>query len=142
MGTRARGILAVALAIVTLLVSVAHGRTWYVERDGSGDFTVIQEAVDAADDGDVIAIGPGRYTEYTEFWWGNVYVNLDGSKSLTFVGSGNEVTIIGPDVYASGYTDYGFGSDHGEATYRIENLRIENQNYRGLAMLNSVVELV
>jgi hypothetical protein len=58
------------------------------------------------------------------------------------VGSGVEETIVGPAVYASGFTDYGFGSDYGAAACRIENLRIENQNYRGLGMLNASVELI
>ena len=45
----------VAIGLLVLAVaSSAHGRTWHVEKDGSGDFTVIQDAVDAAADGDVI----------------------------------------------------------------------------------------
>ncbi len=135
----------VLVAIGLLAVGVvdsAHGRTWQVAQDGSGDFTVIQEAVNAASSGDVIHIGPGRYIDYTIFDWGNVYVWLDGTKSLTFVGAGAEATIIGPDVYASGWTDYGVACDNGDVTIRIENLRIENQNYIGLSMFNSVLELI
>jgi hypothetical protein len=134
----------IVFLVIGLLVAAtsATARTWRVERDGSGDYGVIQDAVYAASSGDTIRIGPGRYAEYTVFSWGKVYVELDGTKSLTFIGSGAEETIIGPDVYASGYTDYGFSCDNGNVTIRLENLRIENQNYRGVATLNSVVELV
>nr|MEE4268144.1 hypothetical protein [Candidatus Krumholzibacteria bacterium] len=142
MGNRIRSFPWTVLVLATVFAGVAHARTWNVEKDGSGDFTVIQDAVDVAEDGDIIMIGPGRYTEYTEYSWGNVYVYLSGDRSLTFVGAGVEQTIIGPDVYPSGYRDYGVRSDNGLGVYRFENLRIENQNFRGLAMLNYAVELV
>ena len=62
-----------------LAVGQVCARTWYVEQDGSGDFTVIQDAVDAAGDGDTVAIGPGRYEEYQTIYvqgypYGDVYV--------------------------------------------------------------------
>jgi len=79
----------------------AAATTWYVELDGSGDFTVIQDAVDAASDGDVIEIGPGRFDDYEIVWDGNwpiydVYVDLQG-KALSLHGAGAGITIIGPD---------------------------------------------
>jgi hypothetical protein len=80
----------------------AHGRTWTVEQDFSGDFWNIQNAVDAASDGDVIEIGPGRYQEYSTVYnssgWPilHVYANI-GEKSLTLIGSGTGVTIVGPE---------------------------------------------
>ncbi|MDY6864735.1 MAG: hypothetical protein SVY15_02005 [Halobacteriota archaeon] len=52
------------VAIVTLLVfsaiaPVAAGTTWYVDDDGGSDFTTIQDAVDAASDGDTIIVRDG-----------------------------------------------------------------------------------
>ena len=47
------------------------------------DFETIQEAIDAADEGDVIKVLPGTYTE-----------QLNITKSLTIVGSGAKSTII------------------------------------------------
>jgi len=52
----------IAIRIV-LGAEATHGRTWYVERDGSGDFWNIQNAVDIAEDGDVIEIGPGLFRQ-------------------------------------------------------------------------------
>jgi len=75
-------------------------RTWHVEKDGSGDFTVIQAAVDAAAPGDTISIGPGRYTEkapLTALGW-TEYVNVAvRTDSLTLIGAGRDLTIIGPE---------------------------------------------
>lgn len=142
MGKRPVALCFAVLISVILIANTGLGRTWHVEKDGSGDFTVIQDAVDAALDGDTISIGPGRYTEYTEYWWGNVYVDLDGTRSLTLIGSGEDETIIGPDVYESFFNNFGIRSDNGSAVYRIENLRLENQNKCGLAMYNAEVDLI
>ena len=62
---------------------------------------MIQEAVDAASDGDLIDIGPGRFDDYQTIWYQGVpgwdsYVNIDG-KSLTLQGAGTDQTIIGPE---------------------------------------------
>jgi len=51
------------LFILLSLGSVAHASAWRVELDGSGHFTSIQEAVDAAAIGDTVQIGPGRFYE-------------------------------------------------------------------------------
>ena len=85
-----------AVILVGLFFSPVAAKTWHVEADGTGDFSVIQDAVDAATDGDIIAIGPGRFDQYsTDQTWGHFYVIIEG-KDLTFVGSGPDVTFIGP----------------------------------------------
>jgi len=93
-----RLLLATAIMALALPASAA---TWHVEQDGSGDFTTIQAAVDAAADGDEIAIGPGHYSDSmthhgTHGDW-EVCVLLDGSKSLSFVGAGSGLTTVGPE---------------------------------------------
>jgi hypothetical protein len=105
---------AVKTALIALLISIAatsaaHARTWRVEKDGSGDYTVIQDAVDAAAPGDTIAIGAGRFTEYAlysinGYYDANVYVFVT-VEDLTLIGEGTESTIIGP------------GSPHSEPPY-------------------------
>ncbi len=47
---------------LTVVSTPAAARTWLVRLDGSGDFTRIQEAVDAAEYGDTVRVGPGEYT--------------------------------------------------------------------------------
>ena len=88
--------------IVWLLIAAAalpaavSARTWFVEKDGSGDYTVIQEAVNAAADGDTIRIGPGRFNEMTNLgsvWeYSECVVNLIG-RELTLIGSGEETIV-------------------------------------------------
>jgi len=72
-----------------MMAGSAQGRTWYVEKDGSGDFIEIQFAVWAADDGDTIVIGPGRFDFYQIIWMGDdpvwdVYVYIV-DKGLTLI---------------------------------------------------------
>lgn len=123
------------------VVSPTFARTWYVEKDGSGDFTVIQDAADAADDGDVIQIGPGLFDDYTTHSFGTANIILDGQKSLTFIGSGSGVTLIGPEQYAGEPNSFGFGCLSGPATVRIENLMVANYNARGIDMYNANFEM-
>lgn len=88
------------LLVVCLGTQPAESRVWRVEKDGSGDYSVIQDAVDASASGDTIMIGPGRYSEYTDHTYaGNlwhIYVHIL-SGSLTLIGVGEGVTVIGPE---------------------------------------------
>ncbi len=83
-----------AIVVVGLLIGLAmpaRARTWHVEKDGSGDFTVIQAAVDAAAPGDTIRIGAGQFRETRPFttpgWTENVNVAITTDR-LTILGSG------------------------------------------------------
>jgi hypothetical protein len=88
-----RWIVVLMLAFGSL--STARGAVWRVEKDGSGDYTVIQDAVDASASGDTIMIGPGRFSEYTDHTYaGNLwhtYVHMV-SGSLTLIGAGEAAT--------------------------------------------------
>jgi hypothetical protein len=86
------------LVIVLLAASVggAAARTWRVEKDGSGDFTVIQEAVDVAASGDTVRIGVGRFDDkryYTFPGWSDSVRVVVHQYELTIIGSGPETTI-------------------------------------------------
>jgi hypothetical protein len=85
------------------LMAMAHpvsAETWRVEKDGSADFTVIQEALDVSSPGDTVLIGPGRFTETTTVvvpgWTEDTYAVV-WTDSVTIIGSGADVTIIGPE---------------------------------------------
>ena len=77
-----------------------HARTWTVEKDGSGDFTIIQDAIDAAADGDTVRVGPGRYDTFRAVT--GVISGIEGrtiarvDKAIALVGAGRDVTTIGP----------------------------------------------
>lgn len=93
------------IAILAVVAVGADARTWHVLKDGTGDHTVIQDALDHAAAGDTIRIGPGRFEEkrpYTSYppvnaekWTFDVYVAVDVAD-LTIIGSGSDQTIIGP----------------------------------------------
>ena len=119
-----------------LAVSVCPAATWHVAQDGSGDFTVIQDAVDAASPGDEIWIHAGRYTEMTEAWdvWGDGSFYADchvvvTKDDLTLRGDGADATIIGfgeaPGDPGPNYT--GINVTYHEATTLVlRDLAVEN----------------
>ncbi len=89
------------LPAILLISSFATARTWRVELDASADFTNIQPAVEASADGDTILIGAGRFDQtflyHASGWSDQVVVGIN-NKDLTLIGSGQNVTIIGPAV--------------------------------------------
>lgn len=87
------------LMFFVLIVPQASARTWYVEKDGSGDFTVIQQAVDAAVDGDTIEIGPGRFDDRVTYGGNVLVVAIYEEKNLEFRGAGVGQTMIGPTSF-------------------------------------------
>jgi hypothetical protein len=80
----------------------ADARTWRVERDGSGRFTTIQPALDAAARGDTVLIGPGRYLDFAPFAIEDILIKDTfagvSADSLTLIGAGAGSTIIGPET--------------------------------------------
>jgi predicted outer membrane repeat protein len=97
--------LAISL-LCTVLCTAASARTWHVYADGSGDAPFIQAAVDSAENGDIILVGPGVYPED---WIGinNKSIELRSSNGpdATFVkhiyGYGGQFR---NDVVVSGFT--------------------------------------
>lgn len=51
------------LILMIVLPCLIFAATLSVKQDGSGDYTVIQDALDAADPGDTVLVYPGRYLE-------------------------------------------------------------------------------
>jgi len=90
--------------VLIVLASNSQGSTITVRKDGTGDFTLIQHALDMAADGDTVLIGPGEYTESTMVrlpgWTYDIesYAHLR-SDDMTIIGAGPDQTIIGPATY-------------------------------------------
>jgi len=129
--SRRRSLL-IPLSVLPLVSALTVGAvTWHVEKDGSGDFTVIQDAVDASAAGDTVRIGPGRYEEW------RVYSTPDGDllkmvhppHDLTFIGAGWDETILGPEtlIYEQdGYWVTAFNNRGLNADLVVEDLTIEH----------------
>lgn len=118
-------------ALCAALTHPATARTWVVELDGSADFTDIQPAVDAAAVGDTIRIGPGRFATFHPVvapGWTEEAVVVVTKDELTFIGSGRDVTFIGPTSYYGALADRpkGFCSVLPAVSGAIRELTIEN----------------
>jgi len=118
------------LLFAALQFGVAMAKTWTVERDGSGDFVVIQDAVFASSPGDTILLGPGRFPEHAPFQLGvtnfDTYVGVN-VNDLTIIGSGADDTIVGPTMpNIVGFEPRGFAFGVNVAKLRVEDLRVEN----------------
>ena len=88
--------LTAAIAILALTVNVIDtdstppnqaGATHVVAADGSGQFTTIQQAVDAAEPGDTVSVLPGTYVEA---------VVIDKDLTLTGDGPREEIVVVAP----------------------------------------------
>ena len=100
-----------ACLLVVFGCGLAQGRTITVERDGTGEYIILQEALNAAADGDTILIGPGEYTEmykvqYPGYPWEVDVVGDIKVGDLTIIGSGPEQTFIGSATQNIDYSHY------------------------------------
>jgi hypothetical protein len=75
---------AIALELIAIGAQSASAATHLVRPDGSGDFVTIQEAVDAASDGDVIELSDGTFQGM-----GNRDIELLGKNIIVQSRSGN-----------------------------------------------------
>jgi len=64
---RPYGIAVLVMLVVFPICASAFAAEYQVKQDGTGDFTTIQAAIDAAQDGDVIVVHPGTYYENIRF---------------------------------------------------------------------------
>ncbi len=127
------------LLLMVLTVQTVDAKTWHIEMDGSGDYTVIQAALNVCAPGDTVLIGPGRYTEHAPFDFGalteDTYVVVD-TPNITLRGVDRDTVIIGPEVYDAPNSREPNGiatTTRGEGV-SVENLTVENVA-EGLAFL-------
>jgi hypothetical protein len=124
-----------------ILPQYSFGAVLTVEKDGSGDFQSIGEAVLSATSGDTVRVGPGRYDELTEdecfAFPGYHYRVIQTQENLTIIGAGSQIeapgscTIIGPEIPSeSDAAQFGIASYAmcGARQLTVEDLRFENLN--------------
>lgn len=128
MAMRTVRVLCLGLVAGGLAAGAADAATWRVEKDGSGDFMIIQQAVEAAADGDTIRIGAGRFDDVATNQDLLTNVFLDGQKSLVLAGAGSDATIIGPEALSVEGVRYGIAGEYGPSHLRVEHLAIVNAN--------------
>ena len=65
----------ILLVLVLIYVnSWLQSATWHIKQDGTGNFTTIQEGIDASTDADTVLVYPGTYYEYINFNTKNITV--------------------------------------------------------------------
>ena len=122
------------LVVLMLAAQTSVATTITVRKDGTGDFTIIQQGLDAAASGDTVLIGPGEYTESS-------MVRLNGYTSdvevfgriaaadVTVIGSGAESTIVGPTTFQGNYGTHSpkcIAYDAGFGAFNISDLTLRN----------------
>ena len=90
----------------------AAGKTWYVDDDGGQDFTRIQEAINASQDGDTVFVYNGFYQE-----------NVDVDKSIILEGEDKNNTVV--DAGGGGFLDHAF------------NIEVNHVHITGFGIKNS-----
>ncbi len=123
-----------AIALVLVLPLNALAATFTVRKDGSGDFAVVQQALDAVASGDTILIGPGDFADPTTislpgYSYPVVSYAVVRTTELTIIGSGAGTTAIGPTTFEGGgvpNTPQGLTCDMANARLTIRNLTVGN----------------
>lgn len=133
--------LLISLVAVCFTPSSAHAAVSDVTNDTKHvTYVTLEEAVKAADSGDVLKLGEGNYTLYKI-----EALNTKG-KDLTFVGSGVDKTSwrIGPETPDPKYFGTEYNGDYsfdGAGTITFENmtLRSGSADYLGFIRANNTV---
>jgi hypothetical protein len=103
-----------------------QGRILVVAEDGSGQYTSIQQAIEAAQPGDVIRIKAGAYPEQ---------VTIHSKDRLRIVGDGSDkVAILGRDLVGS----FHIGKwPYGASNIEVSGLAIHEHGGLAMGMFNS-----
>lgn len=112
----------------------AIATTLQVEKDGSGDYTIIQDALDAAAPGDTVLVGPGRFADYSLRTETIIGFQFQGIAHVTtgdvvVLGSGVDQTVLGPDSYIEeidGKITAGLTIDTGGVPAKVSGFHLEN----------------
>ena len=132
-------------------VSATPQRQLYtVKTDGSGDFTVIQTAIDATTDGDTVLVHPGTYVENINFNGKNIVVgslflttqdtsyisttiidgNNNGNSVITFDSGENSMAVLSGFIIQNGSRIHGLTRGGGiycaNSSPTLVNLTITN----------------
>jgi hypothetical protein len=83
------------LVILVVLPGPVEARVWTVRTDGTGDFASIQEAIESAEHGDEVLVGPGTYDENLDFLGKKIAVRSEaGAAATTIDGGGRANTVV------------------------------------------------
>jgi len=108
------------LLVIMLSAVVLSARTITVDDSGGADHTKIQDAVDAAEDGDTVSVNAGTYNEKVVV---SKSIDLIGESNSTVIiegdGEGDVVGIRKPWVNMSGFSVRGSGTIYSDAGIKV-----------------------
>ncbi len=107
------------LILMALLPCLIFAATLSVKQDGSGDYTVIQDALDAASPGDTVLVYPGRYFE-------NLTIESDNITLMSLEGTTGDPAYIDSTIIDGNHSD------------RCFRARSEGTIIRGLSFTNGL----
>jgi len=131
--------IAFVFMLFSLMIGSASAKTWYVDDDSASgiDFTNIQNAIDAASDGDTVFVHKGTYYENINLKDG-IIMQGEGADVATIDGggAGSVVTAdgVGAETMMDGFTitggssDYGGGIDMRDSSPTIHNNIFQNNS--------------
>jgi len=107
------------LLVIFSLCSLLDSTTWHIKLDGTGDFTTIQEGIDASVDADTVLVYPGTYYENLNFNGKNIVL---ASLELT---TGDE-QYISSTIIDGQRLESCIRIHNGETDARIQGFTIQN----------------
>ncbi len=140
-----------SVMLVLLMASAASGAMIVVDDDGAGNFTTIQEAINASEAGDEIVVQSGTYPENLVVDRSVVLKGEDGTVVKgSILSSEPLVTITSDDVTLEGLTFSGglnYSSDFGSVVvladgFKLLNSTISDSSGHGLCLRDSRDHLV
>ncbi|MBN2209598.1 MAG: right-handed parallel beta-helix repeat-containing protein [Candidatus Coatesbacteria bacterium] len=137
--------LTVVFVSLTFAGQGLHAADTHVAQDGTGDFTTIHAAIDAAVDGDTVVVHPGTYCENIEFKGKNIVLRstapedkqivaatiIDGGQKdtvVTFAGTEDESCLLSGFTITNGRALYGGGIRGGGMVATISNCTISDNS--------------
>ncbi len=105
-------------SITLLAIGSVAGADIVVDASGDGDYLTIQEAIDAASQGDVIQVRAGTYTGSGEF------IAVCEDKLLSIIGAGVGKTILDGEGERAGLQFVSMNS--GDVTSVLEGVTVQN----------------
>ena len=112
-----------------LLINQVYPQVITVKQDGTGDFTIIQEAVDIANDGDTVIVYPGVYFENLDLTEKGIVLastwllfRQDSLVSQTII-DGNQLGSCIRTEFGNDWSEViGFTLQHGNGTNYLEDM--------------------
>ncbi len=130
--------------IALMLCLSLAATTWEVKQDGSGHFTHIQDAIDAATHGDSIKVFPGTYVENIDYIGKNIFIySLEYTtgnpayRDSTIIDGNRNGSVVKSVIATTNCGIYGFTIQNGSGYSSISDLAHVYANGGGIIVKNS-----